>query len=32
MLTGCKPYEDAQQALLQRYDEPTHLKHFSTGT
>ena len=32
MLTGCRPYEDAQQALLQRYGEPAHLKHFSTGT
>ena len=32
LLTGCRPYEDARQALLRPYGEPTHLKYFSTGT
>ena len=32
LLTGCRPYEDGRQALLRPYGEPTHLKHFSTGT
>ena len=32
LLTGCRPYKDPQEAVLRPNSEPTHLKHFSTGT
>ena len=31
LVTGCRPYQDAVQAVNQPYGPPTHLKDFSPG-
>ena len=31
LMTGCRPYTDAEQALLRPYGTAPHLKHFSSG-